>query len=168
MSELRINISNLSEGTHTYDLGATAKEVGLDDRFSGQVAVHAELQKTNRQILLKAHVDAHAQFACDRCLEPFHREIVQDYSIVYVVGAQATPGAKEGEIQPLPVDADHIDLDEDVRQFTLLSIPQKLLCRENCAGLCPICGTNWNTATCACRQESGDSRWEALRKLQKN
>jgi uncharacterized protein len=55
-----------------------------------------------------------------------------------------------------------------VRQFTILALPQKMLCREECAGLCPSCGTNLNRARCVCTGDQLDSRWASLQKIIKN
>jgi uncharacterized protein len=75
---------------------------------------------------------------------------------------------------PLPVpspdaftiDAHHIlDLSEAVRQYTVINIPMKPLCKPNCAGLCPQCGANRNEAPCQCPQEQGDPRWAVLQQL---
>ncbi len=125
-------------------------------RFSDSVKVEAKLDKSLRQILLHAEMWAKGTFVCDRCLEDFHRQMDGTYSMVYIQGDRSTVDMKkEEEIQVLSADTNYIDLDEDVRQYILLSIPQKLLCREDCQGLCPICGVNRNNASCTCRC-SGD------------
>jgi len=46
-----------------------------------------------------------------------------------------------------------------------LSIPMKLLCREDCQGICPGCGANLNQEACRCGEKPGDPRWEKLREL---
>ena len=58
-----------------------------------------------------------------------------------------------------------IDLGEDVRQTLILAVPLKLLCRPECKGLCPQCGTNLNNETCSCTTVEADPRWDALRAL---
>jgi uncharacterized protein len=62
----------------------------------------------------------------------------------------------------------YIDLDDDVRQYILLAIPQKLLCRDECQGFCPTCGVNKNIVSCTCGAQEEDSRWDALKKLSHN
>jgi uncharacterized protein len=52
-----------------------------------------------------------------------------------------------------------------MREQFYLALPMKPLCREDCKGLCPICGVNRNRETCSCRSEWVDPRMEALRKL---
>jgi uncharacterized protein len=72
------------------------------------------------------------------------------------------------ELQVIPASTTAIDLTEDVRQTLLLSFPLKNLCREECRGLCPRCGTNWNEQACTCSDDVNDGRWDALRSLKKN
>ena len=155
VSVLRINISKLSEGTHHHSLQATPVEVGLDECFNKDVRIEATLEKTSRQLFLRANIKTGGRFTCDRCLEDFESEVMSEYSLVYVTDDRRVAGGSD-EIQVISPAANHIDLGEDVRQFTVLALPQKMLCREDCAGLCPTCGTNLNRATCACQKEELD------------
>lgn len=168
MSVLRINISNLPEGIHQRSLEAAPEEVGLDDRFPKTVIVSALLEKTSRQLYLKAECSTRGNFTCDRCLEEFEKEIAASYRVMYVTGDRSAEGLKEDEVQVITPETNSIDLGEDVRQFILLSLPQKVLCKEECAGLCPLCGTNRNTSSCDCRKEEIDPRWEGLKKFLEN
>jgi uncharacterized protein len=52
-----------------------------------------------------------------------------------------------------------------VREQVLLAVPRYVLCREDCRGLCPTCGTNWNAAECECVTDEVDGRWAPLRRL---
>jgi uncharacterized protein len=58
-----------------------------------------------------------------------------------------------------------IDLRELVREQLYLQLPMKPLCRESCAGLCPVCGTNLNTGSCECSYEWEDPRLAPLKAL---
>jgi uncharacterized protein len=169
LAEFRINISNLSEGVHEYRFEAKPSKIGLDERFSGTIRIVAKLDKSVRQIFLRAEMQAEGNFFCDRCLDNFHQQIEAAYSMVYVQGDRSTVDLnKEEEIQILRADMNYIDLDDDVRQYILLTIPQKLLCRENCQGVCPSCGVNKNIENCTCSTQVADSRWDALKKLSHN
>jgi uncharacterized protein len=65
----------------------------------------------------------------------------------------------------LPPEADKIKLDDDVRDFALLSIPMKKLCKEDCKGLCVKCGKDLNEGPCGCKTEDVDPRWQPLTEL---
>jgi uncharacterized protein len=71
--------------------------------------------------------------------------------------------APSDDVQVIAPDTVHIDLAEDVRQMISISVPLKLLCKEDCKGLCPKCGTNLNLGQCACKNDDVDARWEGLR-----
>jgi len=167
VSVLRINISKLSEGTHHHSLKATPEEVGLDSRFNREVQIEATLQKTSRQLYMHTEIKTGGTFTCDRCLEDFQQEITQEYGVMFVPEQDAVEGDGE-EVQVLSPDTTHIDLAEDVRQYVILGLPPKMLCREECAGLCPTCGANLNLAKCDCKNEEPDSRWSELQKILKN
>jgi uncharacterized protein len=166
VSVLRINISKLSEGAHHHSLQATPAEIGLDSRFTKEVNVEATLDKSSRQLYLRVDFKTGGVFTCDRCLEEFEREISSGYSLVYVTDGRA--GGGDDEVQVISPDSNFIDLGEDVRQFAVLALPQKTLCREDCAGLCPTCGTNLNRTKCSCQLDQADSSFSSLRKIIRN
>lgn len=168
MSGLRINISKISEGLHHHSLETEAGDIGLDERFNRPVRVKLTVEKTNRQLLLNAEAQSGGIFICDRCLDEFQREVISDYSVMYVQGSKGGEMDEEKEVQYLAPDANMIDIGEDVRQFLLLALPLKMLCKEDCLGLCPICGTNRNKSTCSCITEETDPRWSDLRRLSGN
>jgi uncharacterized protein len=62
---------------------------------------------------------------------------------------------------------DQIDLNELLREQFYLALPMKPLCRDECKGLCPQCGTNWNTGACTCTTQWEDPRLAALKGLVK-
>lgn len=169
MSSLRINISKLSDGDHQYSLLTEPSQIGLDERFNREVRVAAAVEKANRQIVLQVEAQSGGLFMCDRCLEEFQKDVTSIYSILYVQGGDPpSDHEQDHEIQYLPADVNIIDLGEDVRQYLILSLPLKLLCREQCAGLCPVCGANRNKTRCNCTVEETDPRWATLKRFLKN
>ena len=71
-------------------------------------------------------------------------------------------------MQYLSSETNVLDLGEDTRQFLILAIPQKLLCKDDCSGLCPQCGSNRNKVRCDCTRQEIDPRWEVLKKVSLN
>ena len=69
----------------------------------------------------------------------------------------------------MPVEIDFfgrtLDLAPQVWESVLLLLPSKVLCREDCAGLCPRCGADLNEGPCSCEGEEGDPRFEVLRQF---
>lgn len=113
----------------------------------------------------------HATLAaeCDRCLEPVTLPIANEFDLYYVpADAHAD---KSGETELLERDLDvsfyqneRIELDELVLEQLELSLPIRILCQNDCKGLCAQCGTNLNGESCNCPPPI-DPRWQALAEL---
>jgi uncharacterized protein len=165
---IKIRISGLSNGVYEYHFSVLPSEIGLESRFHQPISINVTLDKATRQILLRAAMTSSAQVVCDRCTDEFVQSLEATYTMLYVYDEESTGKFPPEEVTVLRPDAVHIDLAGDVREIVTLSVPLKLLCREDCKGLCPQCGTNWNTGSCACKNEMKDSRWQGLEKLLKN
>lgn len=169
---MNINISNLSEGIHEYSFEEEPSGIELDERFSKPVVVKVELEKRSRQLFLTGHVKTSGKFVCDRCLDGFNKDISIDYRMAYVyeikgsdgVGKAETPEAGD-EVTVIHESTNEIDIGEDVREYILLSVPMKLLCKDDCAGLCPKCGANLNLGACSCQKDDVDPRWDKLKQI---
>jgi uncharacterized protein len=162
---MNINISNIPAGITTYELSASAERLKLPDFFSGEAVAQVSLEKTAWQIVAAINVHADASFDCDRCTEHFVQRIEVSYTTVYT-WTEPEGGIEEGEdVYVLGDGQKVIDLSETVHEYLVLGVPIKHLCREDCLGLCAVCGTNLNERLCGCRPDEGDSRWSALQKL---
>jgi uncharacterized protein len=168
IGDLRINISKLSEGIRNYKLSTESKNVGLDDRFDKPIQLDVLIDKSVNQLCLKTKIETSGRFECDRCLEIFELPINSNYNMVYMYRQIPDIEQKSDEVKTINADTNYIDLTEDVREYILLALPIKTLCADNCAGLCPNCGTNLNTNKCSCITETHDGRWEPLSNLIKN
>lgn len=162
---MKIHVGGVSEGVHEYRLEAPASTLTLAENFLGEVVVDVVLEKTGKQIFLKARIRTTGVFACDRCLERFTVPLTSAYQMNYLLEGTEPVNVDPAEVQYLAPGSTVIDLTEDVRQTILLSVPLKLLCVETCEGLCPRCGKNLNTGACDCTETSVDPRWEKLRSL---
>jgi len=162
---MKIHVGGLSEGIHRFHFDVPASEVGLGEEFS-EIHADIELDKTPNQILLTAAIHTAAGFSCDRCTAPFTSLLDSGYRMYYVWNEENAGQYDPTEVQVIPQGSTVIDIAEDVRQTVLIAVPLKLLCRENCLGLCPYCGKDLNDGPCGCRLELVDTRWEKLRALQ--
>jgi len=97
---------------------------------------------------------------CFRCLE----ETVLDLQIDAREYQATSPGEAEELNTPYVVD-DKLDLAAWSRDAIALALPDKILCRPDCAGLCPVCGKNLNDEPHTHEDEPVDSRWAALEQL---
>lgn len=103
---------------------------------------------------------------CMRCLEPAARRCEVDAREVSQVAREvAEPGAADELASPY-VEHGALDLRAWARDALALALPPKLLCRDECAGLCPVCGTDLNAAGSEHRHEGErDPRWAKLSEL---
>jgi uncharacterized protein len=115
------------------------------------------LLRTDRGVFVRGTLDTTFSAACSRCLAPIQQPLSLHIEEEYL------PGAEEGAFA-ISNNQD-IDLSEAVRQYMLLAIPMKPLCRDDCAGLCPTCGHNLNLGPCACPAYSVDPRLAKLAML---
>ena len=163
LQKMRIQITGLSEGIHDYHFDTTAAELFLGDQFDGPVSVDTKLDRSGNQILLKGSIRAASSVQCDRCATPFIRNLSPSYQMYYVWNEPDAASFDPSEVQVISPGLSVIALDEDVRQTILLSLPLKILCREDCRGLCPRCGKNLNDGPCSCGAQEKDPRWDHLR-----
>jgi len=128
-----------------------------------------DMVRTDRGILVAGELRTEVELTCSRCLGRYTTPLTMQFEEEYVPTVDVFSGAplpSPEEPTPFTIDEHHIiDLDEAVRQYTLLTIPMKPLCREDCAGICAECGKNLNEGPCGCPQRAMDPRWAALNKL---
>jgi uncharacterized protein len=166
--EVKIRISGLSNGIHKFQFLQAPSDFGLDGNFPKEIEVDAHLDKTAHQILLKIHVKTSGLFQCDRCLDEFEQRISASFQVVYLYNDAEHRKDSSNEIQVISPDTVALNLTEDIRQMILLSVPLKLLCSEECKGLCSRCGTNLNQRLCDCKEDINDPRWQDLKDLLNN
>lgn len=123
-------------------------------RVTGQVENRAGI------VRLTAEVAYVLDTACDRCMTPLHRESRLPVEHILVASLN-----REDAEDLILVENDQLDLDELVEADLILSLPMKTLCREDCRGLCPMCGKNLNEGLCGCRTETVDPRLAVLKEL---
>jgi uncharacterized protein len=116
------------------------------------------------EIVVRGRVEGTLDQQCRRCLEPVAVPLREEVTLVFAP-PDVLGGDDEGEIRVLPADQRLVDLAEPIREEVILAAPPYVLCRPECRGLCPHCGTDLNETTCECAVEEPDPRWDALRAL---
>ena len=71
----------------------------------------------------------------------------------------------EGEAEIGFYDGLGMELADIIKEQILLALPIKRTCREDCKGICPLCGANRNEVACNCHEQPADDRWNALKRL---
>jgi uncharacterized protein len=141
-------------------------------RVATPVDLAFDVHKDKESFRLVGQVRAELELSCGRCLEPFRLPVDASFDVRFL---PATEVAAEGEREVAEEDLDtsyyengQIDLNELVREQFYLALPMKPLCREDCRGLCPQCGTNLNSGTCDCAPGWTDPRLAPLEELKKH
>ena len=98
---------------------------------------------------------------CDRCASAFDRQMEIPIQVVLVTELANEENEDEWVF---PLEGDSADLEDIVRTVFVLNMDSKLLCKEDCKGLCCRCGTNLNEGPCSCQKEL-DPRFAALKQL---
>ena len=103
---------------------------------------------------------------CARCLEPVNKSRTINFS--KTVMTQDPENDSDDNDDYIISNDGYIDADEALTEQILLELPLKHLCKEDCKGLCPKCGTDLNKSTCNCETKEPDPRFDVLRKLLEN
>ena len=122
-----------------------------------------------KDIRIKGEVSVRLQLLCARCLEAVKQSIEKSFELLYrpqgtdagraelsVTTAEAEIGYYQGE---------GVLLEDVLREQILLDVPLKVICREDCKGLCAHCGKNLNEGACSCSEPMEDPRWAALKEI---
>jgi uncharacterized protein len=129
-----------------------------DDLIVNAIAGTLRLTRSKEGILVQAQLTINVNNECSRCADT----VVQDVE-VEIEELFASPPSSISEFS---VGADgNLDLAPLLRAETLIEMSHRILCREDCKGLCATCGANHNYETCTCEQDKIDPRFAALKKL---
>lgn len=120
-------------------------------RFASPVTVSAEYVFDGNGFNVKGSVLTAFRSECARCgkefIEPFETEFDERFD------KDATEQDGEDEHDTYPFAGEELELNDLIRDAILLNMPNYSLCRDDCRGLCPICGCELNTAQCSCVRE---------------
>jgi uncharacterized protein len=167
---VRIELENLEGGkgdfAHVYqpdELNPVDERV----RLTAPAAVTGKVRLSGNEVFVSGHVDSRAQIECDRCLQPVEAPVSADFTLDYITGSEYESSEvaelTEAEMSVAVFDGEGLDVDEIVKEQILLAVPTRMLCREDCKGICPECGIDRNTGECSCGADNIDPRWAALK-----
>src|SRR3954454_18215538 len=146
--ELDVPVERLSYGGSVYDVTPSPMPVQLDIS-----------RMTHAGYALRLRFTARLHGPCMRCLEPAQPEFHVDAREV------SQPGGGDELASPYVDEAGELDLHAWARDALSLAVPDQILCRPDCAGLCAICGENLNLHPEHEHEREPDPRWAKLREL---
>ena len=122
-----------------------------------------------KDIRVSGELSTTIELPCARCLEPVVQDVKRKFDLLYrPLGADA--GREELSVTGAEAEVSYYQgegllLEDAVREQVLLAVPLKVICREDCKGLCPHCGANLNQEQWSCSEPMDDPRWTALKDL---
>jgi uncharacterized protein len=147
------------------ELDVSEHEFELSDppRITGHI------KQSGMDMRVTGELNAALTVPCDRCLQDVPFMVAESFKLVYlpVEAEHARKGETELHDKDLEFsyyENDELDIDQLIRDQLELALPVRMLCREDCRGLCPQCGADLNVETCQCPAPV-DPRWQALAEL---
>jgi uncharacterized protein len=135
----------------------------------GPVTASVFLQRQEQRVFMEGTIEASIRLSCDRCLESFCNPLSSffkiDIELVEYLPASEEHVCGREEMDMMFVDKPEVDVFHVLAQQVYLSLSIKRLCRENCAGLCSLCGVNLNVEQCDCRSERKNKPFSVLASL---
>lgn len=172
-----IDLESISRSPRHFDLtfepdwwkeeGTKVQIQGLEGPFSASVHV----KRDGEQFVMSGCLRGKLRLVCDRCMDIYTSALSRDFKLSLSLLAHLGPMQEETELrtEDLAIEfvaTGSIDLDDIIREQIFLSLPMKLVCEKDCAGLCAGCGVNLNHETCKCSGNTGHSAFSKLKELQ--
>lgn len=172
-----IETENLTANGKPFSNSFRASEFPLDAEDEGlrlleDVKVSGRVARERLRVRITGNLETRVAKPCDRCLSPQEMPVTVAFDELFVPLeidlSRTSPVLEAEDLVTSVMDGTTIDLDEVVREQILLATQSRLLCRDDCHGLCLNCGANLNDNQCLCKAEEVDPRWAALGALRDN
>lgn len=130
----------------------------VDESVSGSVSANGKITNHSGLVLLEGEIAPKLNVSCARCGKEFL------YSASFPLNAKITDRLEnEDEDEFILLTDFAFDEIELVRSALILEMPSRFLCKEDCKGLCPVCGCDLNEDRCKCDTKDRDPRWDVLK-----
>lgn len=147
---MKIHLRTYPQGVHKIAETLAARDLDLDPEvFDAPIRTLLTLDRHDPYLQFDFGVNSFVRMECDRCVAWFHHPLSLHAPMLYVLGRSAAADEPDDpEIAYAPVNTVDLDITHDLRDFIILAIPGKHLCKEECKGLCPVCGADLNVKSC--------------------
>ena len=169
---MKLRVSNISEsGVHIKALEEPEWLVNLPElcsegegiRFLSKIGIDLQVTRVLKEVTVTGNVQLSIQTSCSRCVEPVRIELSPYVSLVLSPADKISD--EDDDLEHETYRDDEIDLSNYLMEQIAISLPIKVVCNEDCKGLCAICGTNLNQETCTCESEKVNPRFAILKNL---
>ena len=171
-----VDLRTILLGSQSYQFDLGVDWWGSDERndhilaFDDPLTIKLKISDAGNKYALNGYLSGGLQVRCDRCLAPYHEELRTVFELFLSLSLEKTdtPDIElmEEDMEVNFIGGEEINLDEIIREQVYLALPMKSLCKENCLGLCPICGSNLNEGNCPCLKEQGHPGFLKLKNLE--
>jgi len=141
----------------------------------GDFTINCRIIRNDDIVRVSGKVTVNANVECARCLDPIEHEWSGSFTVVAKktkkgesLNDSETSDNDEINYIILKTDENSIELSGFVHDALLLDVPFKIVCGENCRGLCPACGIKLGNEPCDCSSSHADERWQDLKNLLDN
>lgn len=139
---------------------------GAEFRQTDTLTVKAVAELAGEEIRIRGFLKNRIEAACDRCLNAVSLPVERDFDLTYrpvgTIAREEEMELPEGELDIGFYHGDGIDLGDVLAEQVILALPMKVVCREDCLGLCPSCGADRNAGACSCPAPQSVSPFAAL------
>jgi uncharacterized protein len=115
---------------------------GISYAFPDGVQVEAEYRFDGQGVTVTGTFEGATPVECARCLEPLLHPVSVRFTEYY---------SRQPEEGTYLFSGEEIDLTQMLGDNVVLSLPMRFLCRQDCKGLCPVCGQDLNKGACGCK-----------------
>jgi len=151
----------------TYTAG-TLDYHGAAFRQAAPLKVDAVAELAGSEIHIRGRVGTSLEACCDRCLVSVAIPVGRDFDLFYrplsTIARTEEVELPEDELDVGFFSGNGIELSDVVTEQVILAMPMKVVCRTDCRGLCPVCGTNLNLEKCSCLPTPENSPFSFLKK----
>ena len=149
-------------------LNINGEDVGVDIEIAEPVSVKGKIENISGYVHLEASICCSYKSSCARCLAPVNSVLTTEIDkAVCNAGVLEDEEAEDVVTNYLIIEKNELDLDEICIEEIMFALPFRVLCKEDCKGLCSKCGKNLNEGDCGCDFHEIDPRLAPLAELLK-
>ena len=141
-----------------YPINIDVQDLPRQDIKNCKAEACVSIEKVMSDVYLEAEVNLAFDCLCDNCVESIKKNLSFSFKHLPVVKEEA-----DSDVDCISVKDYKLDLDSLIIEDIILEFPSKILCSNDCLGLCLKCGKNLNHGDCGCAKKSVDPRLEALK-----
>ncbi|MFZ5433685.1 MAG: YceD family protein [Calditrichota bacterium] len=149
---MKIRLAAYPPGVHRIIEQIDAADLALDPAvFSNPIYADLLLDRHDPYLQFTFDLQTAVRLECDRCLTGYDFALKVNSPMMYVLGrTSGNQDVDDPEIVYIPMGTTDLDISTDLRDFLILAVPEKKLCREDCRGICLRCGAELNVVSCSC------------------